>query len=102
MADVALNFALDDNFWNRAVLDGRVAAKGIDLNAFVADQPTARHEAMHEGEYDAAEVGYSGFIRDQALGVGHPQLSLPVWGNRGMRHRNIVTRKRSRIKSVAD
>lgn len=102
MADVTLNFALDDNFWNRAVLDGRVTANGVRLNAFVADHPTARHEAMHNGEYDAAEVGYSGFIRDQVLGVGYPQLSLPVWGNRGLRHRNLVTRPGSRIAAVSD
>src|SRR5581483_1700905 len=102
MADLNLSFALDDSFWNRAILDGRVGAKGIEVNAFVDDRPTARHDAMKEGEYDACEVGYSGFIRDQVLGEGYPQLSLPVWGNRGLRHRGIVARTGSRIQTLSD
>src|SRR5207302_11125789 len=43
-----------------------------------------------------------GFIRDQVLGEGYPQLALPAWGNRGLRHRAVVARKGSRVQSLSD
>ncbi|MBM2810930.1 MAG: 4,5-dihydroxyphthalate decarboxylase [Chloroflexi bacterium] len=102
MADVALDLALAKSFWTQAILDGSATARGVALNAFVVDPPDKRHEGMKNGEYDAAEKGYSGSLRDRALGQGYPQRSLPVWLNRGLRHKNIVTRKGSRIKTLGD
>lgn len=102
MPDVTLNLALAKSFWTQAILDGAVTAKGVRLNAFAAGPPEQRHEGMRHGEYDAAERGYSGFLQDQALGEGYPQLSLPIWLNRGLRHKNIVTRKGSRIRDLGD
>lgn len=102
MADLKLDLALARSFWTQAVLDGSVGAKGVSLNAFVAEPPDKRHAAMRNGEYDAAEKGYSGSLRDRALGEGWPQLSIPVWLNRGLRHRNIVTRTGSRIEQLGD
>jgi len=102
MADVALNLALAKSFWTQAILDGSVTARGVALNAFAVDVPHRRHTGMRDGIYDAAEKGYSGFLRERALGEGYPQLSLPLWLNRGLRHKNIVTRKGSRITDLSD
>lgn len=102
MADLTLNLALAKSFWTQAILDGSVTARGVELNAFVAEPPNERHTGMRDGKYDAAEKGYSGFLRERALGEGYPQLSLPLWLNRGLRHKNIVTRTGSRIKDLSD
>ncbi|MBM2809871.1 MAG: 4,5-dihydroxyphthalate decarboxylase [Chloroflexi bacterium] len=97
MPNVPVTLATSNNFWTRAILDGDVTAEGIDLNASVVMPPEKRHSQMKRGAFDAAEFSFSTLIRSCVVGGGQAQRALPLWLNRGLRHKTIIVRKGSRI-----
>jgi 4,5-dihydroxyphthalate decarboxylase len=101
LGKVALTLACGDYDRTRALIDGSVAAEGVDLNVIPLSNAWARHQRMvlHE-EFDACELSTSSFLlaRDR----GQALVGLPVFPYRMFRHGYVWCSARAGIREPAD
>lgn len=103
MTNPSLVLAVPDLPRARAIIRGAVRPRGIDLTVVHQFKSVGeRHDGMLHGKYDAAEMSTATFIQTRALGVGEPQLALPVFFIRGLRQRNILVNRNSGLRHPSD
>ncbi len=80
----------------QALIDGTVGVDGFEVQVVHNFENVGdRHGRMLHGELDAAEMSTTSFIQSRVLGLGEPQLALPVFFKRGLRLRNIIVNRDS-------
>ncbi len=87
----------------QALIDGTVRVDGFDVqivhNLFTVGD---RHGSMLRGGLDAPEMSTTSFIQSRVLGIGEPQLALPVFFKRGLRLRNIIVKRDSGLQHPSE
>src|SRR5712691_4090588 len=101
MARLALSLACGDYDRTRALVEGKIAAHGVELNVLPLSNAWARHQRMlqHE-EFDVCELSTSSFLlaRDRGQGL----LGLPVFPYRMFRHGYVWRSARAGVRTPAD
>lgn len=101
MSKLSLTLACGDYEIVRALVDGRVAPDGIDLNVLTDMDSTTRHwRFLRNQEFDAAEISGSSYLiaRDQE----HPIEAIPVFLHRRFRHGFIFINTTKGIRTPGD
>ncbi|MCL5734858.1 MAG: hypothetical protein M1274_04600 [Actinobacteria bacterium] len=85
----------------RALADGSVAVPGVELQVDASIRVVGqRFEKMLSGEFDAGEMCVLTYLR--AREEGWPFVGLPVFVVRGLKHRHIVVRRDSNVRTPGD
>lgn len=85
----------------RAIIDGRVAVEGCDVNYLALAPEECFHRTYLNREFEVAEIGFSPYL--VALSRGMPDyVALPVFLSRMYRHSAIYIRTDRGIRRPAD
>jgi 4,5-dihydroxyphthalate decarboxylase len=96
-----LSIAMASNPRTWPVLDGRVAADGIDLVCNVVGPSELFLRQLKYAEFDVSEMSFSSLIMAVAKG-DRRWTGLPVFTTRRFFHTGILVRKDAKIESPAD
>lgn len=105
MARLPLSIALSDNPNTRPLINGVVAAEGIDLTATVIHPSEMFWRQLRFAEFDVSEMSMSSLLISTARGAPlgpTPWLALPVFTTREFFHTRILVRADAGIASPAD
>lgn len=101
MSKLSLSLACGDYEIVRALMDGKVAPDGVDLNVLTEMDSTTRHwRFLRNHEFDIAEISCSSYLiaRDHQ----HPVDAIPVFLHRRFRHGFIFINTTKGIRTPAD
>jgi 4,5-dihydroxyphthalate decarboxylase len=101
MSKLRLTCALWDYDRTRPLMDGRIAAEGIELDIQIVRPGKTFQRMLETGEFDVCEMSLSAFAILNARGEC-PFVSLPVPLSKIFRHSCIYVRTASGIASPAD
>jgi 4,5-dihydroxyphthalate decarboxylase len=101
VARLPLSIALSDNPNTRPLIDGAVAAEGIDLTATVIHPSEMFWRQLRFAEFDVSEMSMSSLLISTARGPT-PWVALPVFTTREFFHTRILVRTEAGIASPAD
>jgi 4,5-dihydroxyphthalate decarboxylase len=102
---LALSVALSDNPNTRPLIDGAVAAEGIDLTATVIHPSEMFWRQLRFAEFDVSEMSMSSLLISTEKGAPlgpTPWVALPVFTTREFFHTRILVRADAGIASPAD
>ncbi len=101
MADVALSFAC--GLYDRVLplYRGDVKPEGIALDFLAIDDPRQVFDRMAKGDFDAAEMSSSEYVRMVAAGAS-PLVAIPVFVSRLFRHGFVFVNRNSGIAAPKD
>src|SRR4051794_11852970 len=101
MSRLALTLACSRYDRTQALLDGRVALEGIDLNAQVLPLEELFRRQARYAEFDVAEFSLATYAT--LLGRGDDRfVGLPVFPSRAFRHGHILVNTHAGILSPTD
>ena len=101
MSRLALTLACGAYDRTQALLDGRVAVEGVDLNPLVLPLEELFRRQARYAEFDVAELSLATFA--VLLGRGDDRfVGLPVFPSRAFRHGHILVNAHAGIASPAD
>src|SRR5262249_11452955 len=102
MANLVLTLACWDYDRTRALFDGRVRPKGIDLEVWSTHNVGEIMERMlRQKQFDVSELGITYYLRSLEL-MGAPFIAIPVFPNRFFRHSAIFVNADNGIQSPGD
>jgi hypothetical protein len=102
MANLKLTLACWDYDRTRALFDGRVRPKGIDLDLWSTHNVGEIMERMlRQRQFDVSELGITYYLRSLEL-MGAPFIAVPVFPNRFFRHSAIFVNVDKDIRSPGD
>jgi 4,5-dihydroxyphthalate decarboxylase len=105
VARLALSVALSNNPNTRPLIDGAVAAEGIDLTATAIHPSEMFWRQLRFAEFDVSEMSMSSLLISTARGTPlgpTPWVALPVFTTREFFHTRILVRTDAGIVSPAD
>jgi 4,5-dihydroxyphthalate decarboxylase len=106
MAKLPLTLACWDYDRVRALIDGRVAVDGCDLNFLALPVEETFFRAFGSADFDACELSFSSYLvaraRERDQGVPFPYRAIPVFVSRVFRHSGIYVRADRGISTPAD
>ena len=97
----ALSIALSDNPNTRPLIDGAVAADGIDLTATVIHPSEMFWRQLRFAEFDVSEMSMSSLLISTARSPT-PWVALPVFTTREFFHTRILVRADAGVTAPAD
>lgn len=101
MSLLPLNVATWDYDRVRAIIDGRIAVEGCDVNYFRLPPEETFFRAFAHGEFEVAELSLSSYMI--ALSRGDcPYTAIPVFPSRSFRHSAIYVRTDRGIRVPTD
>ncbi len=98
---LALSIALSDNPNTRPLIEGAVAAEGIELTATVIHPSEMFWRQLRFAEFDVSEMSMSSLLISTARGPT-PWAALPVFTTREFFHTRILVRADAGISAPAD
>jgi 4,5-dihydroxyphthalate decarboxylase len=102
MANLKLLLACWDYDRTRALFDGRVQPKGIDLELWTTHNVGEIMERMvKHRQFDVAELGITYYLRSLEL-MDAPFIAIPVFPNRFFRHSAIFVNAEKGIRTPGD
>lgn len=102
MTKAFLTFAGRDYDRTRAIIDGRVSPKGVDLNYLAIDNPDEIFRRMlHNEEFDASELSLSSYMLARSKGRTS-LMAIPVFPSRIFRHGYIFCNSDAGIREPRD
>jgi len=101
MANLKLNLAITNNPRTRPIIDGRVAADGIDFVKTVLGPAEMFWRQLSFAEFDISELSMSELMMIRACG-DERFVGLPVFTTRRFYHTGIFVRKDAKIDNPAD
>lgn len=91
--------------WNydrtRALVDGRVAVDGVDLNYLTLPVEETFFRMLRYREFDAAEMSLSSYVMS-LFSDEQPFIAIPVFPSRSFRHSCIFVNRHSGIREPKD
>jgi 4,5-dihydroxyphthalate decarboxylase len=102
MADLKLTLACWEYDRTRALFDGRVRPKGIDLELWSTHNVGEIMERMvRHRQFDVAELGITYYFRSLEL-MDAPFIAIPVFPNRFFRHSAVFVNTEKGIRAPGD
>jgi 4,5-dihydroxyphthalate decarboxylase len=91
--------------WNydrtRALIDGRVAVEGVDLNYIPMEMPESFHRMFRHAEFDVSEMSFAWYLGSFFAEKRH-MTAIPVFPSRMFRHSGIYVNGKSGITAPSD
>lgn len=91
--------------WNydrtRALVDGRVAIEGVDLNYIELEMPESFHRMLRHAEFHVSEMSFAWYLGTFFAERRH-MVAIPVFPSRMFRHSGIYVNPKSGITDPAD
>lgn len=101
MPRLRITIATSDYDRVRALVDGRVAVEGCEVNYLTMPVEECFHRAYFHGEFEVAEIGLSPFLIAASRDVA-PYVAIPAFVSRTFRHSAVYVRSDRGIESPAD
>ena len=101
MANLKLNLAITNNPRTRPIIDGRVAAEGIEFVKTVLGPAEMFWRQLSFAEFDVSELSMSELMMIRARG-DERFVGLPVFTTRRFYHTSVLVRKDAKIDGPAD
>ena len=101
MSRLPVTLACYDYDRTRALVDGRVAVEGVDLNYITLGPEEAFFRVLRHGEFDVAELSLSSYLLTKFDPLD-PFVAIPVFPARMLRHANVFVNDASGIREPAD
>jgi 4,5-dihydroxyphthalate decarboxylase len=101
MARLPITIATWDYDRVRALVDGRVAVEGCDVNYITMPVEECLERAYFHGEFEVAEIGFSPYLITLSRGSA-PYVAVPAFLSRMFRHSAIYVRSDRSIDGPAD
>lgn len=101
MGKLAISVATWDYDRVRAIIDGRIAIEGCDLNYVVTAPEETFFRAFNAREFDVAELSLSSYLIALSRG-GCGYRAIPVFPSRAFRHSAIYVRSDRDIRRAED
>jgi 4,5-dihydroxyphthalate decarboxylase len=101
MANLKLNLAITNNPRTRPIIDGRVAADGIDFTTTVLGPAEMFWRQLRSVEFDVSELSMSELMIIRSRG-DERFVGLPIFTTRRFYHTGIHVRKDAKIEMPAD
>lgn len=100
-----MGLPIDLACWNydrtRALVDGRVAAEGVDLNYIAMEMPESFHRMLRHAEFHVSEMSFAWYLGSVFAERRH-MVAIPVFPSRMFRHSGIYVNSKSGITDPAD
>lgn len=100
MGNIRLTLACGDYDLTRALIDGAVQPRGIDLTVLAMPSPERHWRMMRFEEFDIAELSMSHYLVARA--TNREFTAIPVFPHRRFRHSFVFCRSNAGIESPAD
>ncbi len=97
MARLPVTIATWDYDRVRALVDGRVAVEGCDVNYITMPVEECLERAYFHGEFEVAEIGFSPYLITLSRGSA-PYVAVPAFLSRMFRHSAIYVRSDRRYR----
>jgi 4,5-dihydroxyphthalate decarboxylase len=101
MARLPITIATWDYDRVRALVDGRVAVEGCDVNYITMPVEECLERTYFHGEFEVAEIGFSPYLITLSRGSA-PYAAVPAFLSRMFRHSAIYVRSDRHIDGPAD
>ncbi|WP_229120881.1 ABC transporter substrate-binding protein [Halapricum desulfuricans] len=83
---IELTLSCDNSDLNRALLNGEVEPRGIDLTTTVTYPPRRHRRFFRQQEFDICEVCLASYVSSRTNPEAYPFTAIPVFPSRKFRH----------------
>ncbi len=101
MSRLSLTIATWDYDRVRALIDGRVAVEGCEINYLTMPVEECFERAFFHGEFEVAEIGFSPYLIALSRGMT-PYVAIPTFLSRTFRHSAVYIRTDRGIRGPED
>jgi len=83
---IELTLSCDNSDLNRALVNGDIEPRGIDLTTTVTYPPKRHRRFVRHTEFDICELGLASYVSSRADREEYPFTAIPVFPSRKFRH----------------